>query len=128
MKTMLFLCALAIVPLRADDVPAPANDGKTYTVTEIKAKQRDLDGRVVRIRLAYNSASAPEQLDDGSQRIFVSGSGSYDFVTFPQEGAAYVKVFLKSIQPMTFYGLVRFKQDTLILGRGFDPRKKTYTW
>jgi hypothetical protein len=127
MKAALFL-ALAVAPLCLAELPAPANDGKTYTVTEVKAQQRDLAGKVIRLRLGYNSGSAPEQQADGSQRLFVSGSSSYDFVTFPPEGAAYVRVFQRSIQPMTFFGLVRFNADTIILGRGYDPRKKAYTW
>jgi hypothetical protein len=108
--------------------PAPTQ-GMTYTVTEIKAAQKDLDGQVVRVNLAYNSASAPEQQEDGSLRLYVDGSANSDFVDFPREGAAYVGIFLSSSTgQMTFYGKVRFGKPTLIIGRGYDRSKNIYTW
>jgi hypothetical protein len=128
MKTLMLSLLLAGAVLAAD-LPAPSNAGHTFTVTEVKAQQADLNGQVVRLRLFYNSASAPEQQKDGSLKMFVTGSGSYDFVVFPPEGAAYVRTFLKSNQgQMTFFAQIHFNKPAHIVGRGYDPRKQTYTW
>jgi hypothetical protein len=108
--------------------PAPMT-GRTYTVTEVAAEKVSLKGKVFRIRLFYNTASAPEQQDDGSLRMFVTGSGSYDFVTFPPEGAAYIRTFLKSnLGQMTFYAALFEDVGIGIVGRGYDTQKHVYTW
>ena len=76
-----------------------------------------------------NSGSAPEQQKDGSQKLLVAGrGGTLHNVIFPRDGAKYVKTFLKDNDDHELRRPVRFGKPTLLLGRGYDPKTKAYTW
>jgi hypothetical protein len=129
MKTMLSILLIAGAVLAGDsDKAAPLNDGKTYTVSDVKAHQKDLDGKVIRLRI-FNTGAEPEQQADGSFSLIVAGKAGDEYVIFPPEGGAYIKTFQKSNQgQMTFFALVHFDKPATIMGRGYDPRKKAFTW
>lgn len=111
-------------------LPAPVTDSKTYSVTEIKAQQAKLKGKIVPLHVAYDGATSLEPQEDGSFIMFVVANGGGDFVVFPVAGAPSMKALLKSktAGEVTFLGLVRPGQPTLIVGRAYDAKTKDYRW
>lgn len=111
-------------------LPAPVTDSKVYTVTEIKAQQAQLKGKIVPVHVAYDGATSLEPQEDGSFIIFVVAKEGGDFVVFPAAGAPSMKTLLKSkvTGEVTFLGLVRPGQPTLMVGREFDAKTKSYRW
>jgi hypothetical protein len=118
-----------VEPAAPAALPAPLAKSKTYAAAEIKTHEADLKGQVVPVRLAYDSGTSLEPQDDGSFLMFVMSKEGSDFVVFPAQGAAYMKTVLGAKAGMlNAYGLVRPGQPTLIVGREFDPKSKSYVW
>ena len=117
-------------PSAPTTLPAPSADGKTYTVTEIKAYQAELKGKVVPIHVAYDGATSLEPQEDGSFIMFVVAKEGGDFVVFPAAGAPFMKTRLKTkaAGEVIFQGLVRPGQPTLIVGREYDAKAGSYRW
>lgn len=112
----------------------PPSGGRIYEIDELKGKKADLAGTVVRVRLAANWASTPEQDEDGSFEVFVGGNAErddYTTVRFPREARNYVRLFNKTSRgEMTFYALVSAARSEWlrIVGRNWNAQGQSYEW
>lgn len=110
-------------------LPAPVTGAKVYEVTDLKAQQHTLQGKIVPVLVAYDGATSLEAQDDGSFLMFVTAKKGGDFVVFPAVGAPVMKALLKSAPgEKKFFSLIRAGQPSLIVGKDYDAVKRVYTW